>query len=855
MKKKTLFVFVVLAVIMVMVLVGCGSSESTPSEKQDTRVNEGVGDVVGDSAVDSADGSFEEITSQECSSDDDCKNVGHDFCQMVMCDLGTHRCKVVADPQKDGVACDDGNLCTEYDRCEGGVCKGRQKDCGEAKDECHKMVCVAETGSCEERVKVGASCDDGNECTDGDKCTEAGICVGEDNGKCQCSSEEDCIKQGYDICKGPVKCEGHKCIQDTSKPVVCEEPQDPCKESYCDSKDGQCKEREKEEGSVCDDGNPCTIEDRCNGGVCKGKAKDCDDKNQCTQDSCNIETGKCEHKVMEGADCDDGNICTQVDKCDASGKCVGSEWKFGCCNESKDCDDGYGCSEEKCDGHECKYSLKGCNLGGGGACIVGACLDKEGSCEGIKEWRIVKEKEIDFTGGEEIAGVRIEGEHSYEKGKGLKGEGDIGVYLPVLPVIGRGIMLEVEGGGEVEGLEEIGSDGESRYYWKGGVKELGIKIGLKSGEVLKEVRVYGVGGSDVCGKAKELVNGNVGKYKVVGSEEGFVVVWVENEDDGSSVVKVQVFDVSGEKVGDGVELKDVVMFKDVSGYYDDTKGEWELWLSTKDGSRDVVYRLRLGRDGKEKGDMEELKVEGGDSEGSGELIEEGSGCLIEKKGEKYLIECRVGDKWNKVKEIHDYQPKAIRIAKRDGGYYVTWLRSSGGLTGILLDSNGSVKGNSSDLLTGVYPDYRIGVSGNDLVVIANGREIENGNLIKVLRYHRLTYKEGLGFLESKKFDIVEKGKEVKNFNVLETGDRIYVGVNIKGETGGTVFEISGDGIAGSHKVDLGAAEWIDITRTGWKYYGEFEGGVYSGIYYLVEGEGCEGKWSDGGKVCVFGTFR
>jgi len=52
--------------------------------------------------------------------------------------------------------------------------------------------------------------------------------------------------------------------------------------------------------------------------------KDCDDKNPCTDDSCNAATGQCLHPFNK-ATCDDNNACTANDKCDGKGKCRGTE--------------------------------------------------------------------------------------------------------------------------------------------------------------------------------------------------------------------------------------------------------------------------------------------------------------------------------------------------------------------------------------------------------------------------------------------------------------------------------------------------------------------------------------------------
>jgi hypothetical protein len=86
-------------------------------------------------------------------------------------------------------------------------------------------------------------------------------------------------------------------------------------------------------GTPCDDGDPCTVMDQCDGaGVCVPgvqslscckKNEDCSDGNPCTLDVCNLQTGQCLHlPVGDGTPCDaDSNGCTQGDSC-KQGVCV-----------------------------------------------------------------------------------------------------------------------------------------------------------------------------------------------------------------------------------------------------------------------------------------------------------------------------------------------------------------------------------------------------------------------------------------------------------------------------------------------------------------------------------------------------
>ncbi len=77
-----------------------------------------------------------------------------------------------------GAACDDGNACTSDDTCHNGGCIGAQVGCT-ALDACHLPgVCQPATGVCTNPVaQNGATCSDGNLCTQADTC-QAGLCVG-----------------------------------------------------------------------------------------------------------------------------------------------------------------------------------------------------------------------------------------------------------------------------------------------------------------------------------------------------------------------------------------------------------------------------------------------------------------------------------------------------------------------------------------------------------------------------------------------------------------------------------------------------------------------------------------------------
>lgn len=111
-----------------------------------------------------------------CQSDDVCAPMS-DACNKATCDLMTMKC--VLTPVGLGTPCDDGDLCTKVDVCEGGMCSGKAPlDCANLDSFCGLGVCDPQTGMCGVKSKDGMDgvpCDDGFACTPEDTC-EAGKC-------------------------------------------------------------------------------------------------------------------------------------------------------------------------------------------------------------------------------------------------------------------------------------------------------------------------------------------------------------------------------------------------------------------------------------------------------------------------------------------------------------------------------------------------------------------------------------------------------------------------------------------------------------------------------------------------------
>jgi cysteine-rich repeat protein len=84
----------------------------------------------------------------------------------------------VCTPASDGTGCNDGDLCTQTDTCQSGICTGANPVVCTG-DQCHDPgACNPATGVCVDPPKPdGTACSDGDVCTGPDTCDD-GVCVG-----------------------------------------------------------------------------------------------------------------------------------------------------------------------------------------------------------------------------------------------------------------------------------------------------------------------------------------------------------------------------------------------------------------------------------------------------------------------------------------------------------------------------------------------------------------------------------------------------------------------------------------------------------------------------------------------------
>jgi hypothetical protein len=212
-----------------------------------------------------------------------------------------------------------------------------------------------------------------------------------------CTSDEDCLPEGAcmlgacdletgecsetqlpegSVCEDGNACSiGDKCTAEGwcmgLQAINCDD-QNPCTDDTCDPAIGCVP---KNNFAACDDGDPCTSGEQCGGGSCTGSVPLCEDGNPCTVDTCDADTATCENTPDDELQCTDESACTQGDAC-ISGSCVPGP--------VDGCDDGNPCTENTCeDGTICVTSiLDGAACDDGDACTAGDTCDSEACTSG-----------------------------------------------------------------------------------------------------------------------------------------------------------------------------------------------------------------------------------------------------------------------------------------------------------------------------------------------------------------------------------------------------------------------------------------------------------------------------------------
>jgi hypothetical protein len=220
-----------------------------------------------------------------------------------------------------------------------------------------------------------------------------------------CQGQRRCTADGLTACDAMTPsadlCDGldNDCDGTTDEAVDCGDG-NLCTDDSCGGAQG-CVHLPNE--ATCDDGDVCTVGDKCAGSGCKpGGPANCDDGVTCTVDACQAgvgcvatpndepcndgdgctldtcdKTADCKHE-FKNFTCDDGDDCTEQDTCD-QGKCVG---------QPIPCTDGNPCTTDACvTGAGCKFTptVDPCDDGnactGNDLCQFAACIGDVVTCD------------------------------------------------------------------------------------------------------------------------------------------------------------------------------------------------------------------------------------------------------------------------------------------------------------------------------------------------------------------------------------------------------------------------------------------------------------------------------------------
>merc|ERR1712130_526922 len=278
------------------------------------------------------------------------------------------------------------------------VCNLTCNDVGEylneTKCECYSICgdgIKSEDEECEQDPKHPSCCVDckltSNICNNGDVCTAVSRCDIND-GQCKeiqalaCTPKKcntvECVSdvpEGTDPCvytafEDKTPCDdgdpctvNDVCIDGRCRgESKCPESTNPCVRNFC-SASGECMQEDRPSTYTCDDGDPCTLNNYCVDGECvPERVITCQENSDpCLDTTC--VNGKCADVPHErpNTPCDDMDPCTFDDFCalDGSGKCAG---------QRDLCDDGNVCTNDRCVNGECSWTDNTENCDDGDLC-------------------------------------------------------------------------------------------------------------------------------------------------------------------------------------------------------------------------------------------------------------------------------------------------------------------------------------------------------------------------------------------------------------------------------------------------------------------------------------------------------
>ncbi len=295
--------------------------------------------------------------------------------------------RVVGQPCEQDWECDDGIWCNGDEYCSNNLCRSSSRDCSFVADSCNDPGCDEWTDQCRPvPLADGTECEDGFYCSVSDHCT-GGVCGGSQR-DCSEAAEEceagvcdeasrKCVGQPIagdlcddgEYCTVNERCTGGQC--GGGQPRDCTAAGGGCVDGVCDEETDRCVGDPLIEGTPCNDGQFCTVADACDGsGICEGEQRDCSGlSNQCNQGSCDEGLDQCVAlPANQGSDCNDGLYCTRGETCQ-SGNCTGGQ--------GVDCDDSDPCTIDTCDeANDTCENLLVPNPNTEGVWVTGTCGDE-----------------------------------------------------------------------------------------------------------------------------------------------------------------------------------------------------------------------------------------------------------------------------------------------------------------------------------------------------------------------------------------------------------------------------------------------------------------------------------------------
>ncbi|MBN4050121.1 hypothetical protein JYT28_00035 [Desulfobulbus sp. AH-315-M07] len=255
--------------------------------------------------------------------------------------------------------------------------------------ECFRSECDTATEQCVIVTDDGAECDDGAFCTVDDSCLD-GVCspgLPNDCGMMATSCHEIacdettqlCAEQllpdgtvceAADLCTVNSKCQMGMCVGNPKDCMFSPKP-DPveCHTAMCNPTTGNCEPSPANDGVTCVDVNDlCSVGNTCTAGTCVGGTPtDCSALTVgCVNGVCNAMNGDCEEVlILQGGACAEGDDQCTEGICDAMGNCDPTPFNDGgMCTDFNSCTTGELCSTGICTG---------------GAAVT-ACMDGDNCC-------------------------------------------------------------------------------------------------------------------------------------------------------------------------------------------------------------------------------------------------------------------------------------------------------------------------------------------------------------------------------------------------------------------------------------------------------------------------------------------